>query len=178
MEEDRSTFAGNAAKKASEYARAAGMHALADDSGLCIDALWGKPGIRSARWSEDERPGLSGKERDQANNEKLLMVMQGVWPEHRGAEYRAVVALAAPDGTLLASAEGSCRGRHRRGAARGGGLRLRPALPPRGRAREDHGRAHRRREGRALPPGRGAARASSPICAGSQPTFDKTPEGR
>ena len=110
VEEDRSTFAGNAAKKASEYARAAGMHALADDSGLCIDALWGKPGIRSARWSEDESPGLSGQERDRANNEKLAMVMHGVWPEHRGAEYRAVVALAGPDGAVLASAEGSCRG--------------------------------------------------------------------
>jgi XTP/dITP diphosphohydrolase len=108
--EDRSTFAGNAAKKASEYARAAAMHALADDSGLCIDALWGKPGIRSARWSEDERPGLAGADRDRANNEKLLLVMQGVWPEHRGAEYRAVVALADPHGTVLASAEGSCRG--------------------------------------------------------------------
>jgi XTP/dITP diphosphohydrolase len=110
VEEDGSTFAANAAKKASAYARAAGMHALADDSGLCIDALWGKPGIRSARWSEDERPGLSGAERDRANNEKLLLVMKGVWPEHRGAEYRAVVALAAPDGTVLASAEGTCRG--------------------------------------------------------------------
>ena len=110
VEEDRSTFAGNAEKKASEHARAAGLHALADDSGLCIDALWGKPGIRSARWSEDERPGLSGADRDRANNEKLLMVMQGVWPEHRGAAYRAVVALSAPDGTILASAEGSCRG--------------------------------------------------------------------
>jgi XTP/dITP diphosphohydrolase len=110
VEEDGSTFAANAAKKASSYARAAGMHALADDSGICIDALWGKPGIRSARWSEDERPGLSGKDRDQANNEKLLLVLQGVFPEHRGAEYRAVVALAGPDGTVLASAEGSCRG--------------------------------------------------------------------
>jgi len=110
VEEDGSTFAANAAKKASSYARAAGMHALADDSGICIDALWGKPGIRSARWSEDERPGLAGKERDQANNEKLLLVLQGVFPEHRGAEYRAVVTLAGPDGAVLASAEGSCRG--------------------------------------------------------------------
>jgi XTP/dITP diphosphohydrolase len=110
VEEDGSTFAANAAKKASTCARAAGMHALADDSGICIDALWGKPGIRSARWSEDERPGLAGKDRDQANNEKLLMVLQGVFPEHRGAEYRAVVTLAGPDGTVLASAEGSCRG--------------------------------------------------------------------
>lgn len=110
VEEDGSTFAANAAKKASTYARAAGMHALADDSGICIDALWGKPGIRSARWSEEERPGLAGKERDEANNEKLLRVLQGVFPEHRGAEYRAVVTLAGPDGAVLASAEGSCRG--------------------------------------------------------------------
>jgi len=110
VEEDGATFAANAARKASAYARAAGLHALADDSGLCIDALWGQPGIRSARWSEAESPGLSGVERDRANNTKLLMVLHGVLPEHRGAEYRAVVTLAAPDGTVLASAEGSCRG--------------------------------------------------------------------
>jgi len=130
--EDGATFAANAAKKASTYARAAGMHALADDSGLCIDGLWGQPGIRSARWSEGESPAVDGAGRDpgadpgagrdpepgagrgagrdQANNTKLLMVMHGVLPEHRGAEYRAVVALAAPDGTILATAEGSCRG--------------------------------------------------------------------
>jgi XTP/dITP diphosphohydrolase len=110
VEEDGATFAANAAKKASTYALAAGLHALADDSGLCIDALWGQPGIRSARWSEAESPGLSGAERDRANNTKLQMVLHGVLPEHRGAEYRAVVALAGPDGTILASAEGSCRG--------------------------------------------------------------------
>jgi XTP/dITP diphosphohydrolase len=110
VEEDGATFAANAAKKAVAFARAAGMHALADDSGLCVDALWGQPGIRSARWSEGESPGLSGEARDRANNDKLLMVMHGVLPEHRGAEYRAVVALAAPDGTILATAEGTCRG--------------------------------------------------------------------
>jgi XTP/dITP diphosphohydrolase len=110
VEEDGATFAANAAKKASAFARAAGMHALADDSGLCIDGLWGQPGIRSARWSEGESPGPTGAGRDQANNAKLLMVMHGVLPEHRGAEYRAVVALSGPDGTILATAEGSCRG--------------------------------------------------------------------
>ena len=110
VEEDGSTFEANARKKATVLARASGLHALADDSGICIDALWGKPGIRSARWSEEEAPGLSGLERDQANNQKLLFVMRGVLPEHRGAEYRAVVALAAPDGEILATAEGSCRG--------------------------------------------------------------------
>ncbi|HVP68276.1 MAG TPA: RdgB/HAM1 family non-canonical purine NTP pyrophosphatase [Anaeromyxobacteraceae bacterium] len=108
--EDGSTFAENARKKASAHARATGRHALADDSGLCVDALWGRPGIRSARYSEEERPGLAGVERDRANNEKLLFVLRGVFPEHRGAEYRAVVALAAPDGTVIALAEGSCRG--------------------------------------------------------------------
>jgi XTP/dITP diphosphohydrolase len=110
VEEDGRTFEENARKKASAYARATGMHALADDSGLCVDALWGMPGIRSARWSEEERPGLSGPGRDRANNEKLLRALRGVLPEHRGAGYRAVVALAAPDGTVLATAEGSCRG--------------------------------------------------------------------
>jgi XTP/dITP diphosphohydrolase len=110
VEEDGNTFEANARKKASAYARATGLHALADDSGLCIDALWGQPGIRSARWSEEERPGLSGAARDAANNQKLLAVMRGVLPEHRGAGYRAVVALAAPDGAVLATAEGTCRG--------------------------------------------------------------------
>jgi len=108
--EDGSTFAENARTKASAYARAFGRHALADDSGLCVDALWGKPGIRSARYSEEESPGLAGAERDRANNEKLLFVLRGVLPEHRGAEYRAVVALAAPDGAILGAAEGVCRG--------------------------------------------------------------------
>jgi len=108
--EDGSTFAENACKKASAYARASGLHAVADDSGLCVDALWGKPGIHSARYSEEQAPGLSGRERDRANNEKLLFVLRGVFPEHRGGEYRAVVALAAPDGTVVAAEEGSCRG--------------------------------------------------------------------
>jgi len=86
------------------------MHALADDSGICVDVLWGLPGVRSARWSEDVAPGLSGTERDRANNLKLLGAMLGVPAEHRGAEYRAVLALARPDGSLLATATGSCRG--------------------------------------------------------------------
>jgi XTP/dITP diphosphohydrolase len=108
--EDGRTFEENARKKASAHARASGLHALADDSGLCVDALWGQPGIRSARWSEEEAPGLAGAGRDRANNERLLRVLAGVFPEHRGAEYRAVVALAAPDGRVLATAEGACRG--------------------------------------------------------------------
>jgi XTP/dITP diphosphohydrolase len=130
VEEDGSTFEANARKKAATLARGAGLHALADDSGICIDALWGKPGIRSARWSEEEAPGLTGAERDQANNRKLLFVLRGVLPEHRGAEYRAVVALAAPDGEILTTAEGACRGVVA-GAPRGeGGFGYDPLLVP------------------------------------------------
>jgi len=110
VEEDGSTFAENAEKKAAAYARATGMHALADDSGICVDALWGLPGVRSARWSEEQAPGLSGKDRDRANNLKLLNALPGVPAEHRGAEYRAVLALARPDGSLLATVTGGCRG--------------------------------------------------------------------
>lgn len=110
VEEDGSTFAENAEKKASAYARATGLYALADDSGICVDALWGLPGVRSARWSEEQAPGLDGVDRDRANNAKLLKALLGVPAEHRGAEYRAVLALARPDGTLVATARGACRG--------------------------------------------------------------------
>jgi XTP/dITP diphosphohydrolase len=110
VEEDGATFAQNAEKKASAYALGAGLHALADDSGICVDAVQGLPGIRSARWSEPEAPGLSGRGRDEANNAKLLRELQGVEGAKRGAEYRAVLALAAPDGTILATVTGACRG--------------------------------------------------------------------
>ncbi len=110
VEEDGSTMAENASKKASAYARLTGMPALADDSGICVDVLWGLPGVRSARWSEDVAPGLSGKERDRANNLKLLRALRGVPAEHRGAEYRAVLVLARPDGSPVATAIGTCRG--------------------------------------------------------------------
>lgn len=111
VEEDGATFAENAAKKASEWARFAGLHALADDSGLCVDALGGEPGVRSARWSEDEDGGEGERSRDERNNDKLLRRLAGVEDARRGAEYRAVLALARPDGTLVASVTGVCRGR-------------------------------------------------------------------
>ena len=110
VEEDGRTFAENAEKKAVACARATGMHALADDSGICVDVLWGLPGVRSARWSEEQAPGLSGQDRDRANNVKLLNALLGVPAEHRGAEYRAVLALARPDGSLAATVTGTCRG--------------------------------------------------------------------
>jgi len=139
VEEDGATFQANAEKKASVFALFAGMHALADDSGLCVDALGGAPGVRSARWSDEEPgdepaspvcelPGAAAAElgpvagraaRDERNNDKLLRLLGGIPDPRRGAEYLAVLAVAAPDGRIVASAEGACRGRigrERRGA--------------------------------------------------------------
>ncbi len=113
VEEDGSTFAENAAKKASAWASFSGLHALADDSGLCVDALGGAPGVRSARWSEEDEPapGTGRADRDERNNDKLLAALAGVPDERRGAGYQAVLALARPDGTVVASVTGACRGR-------------------------------------------------------------------
>jgi XTP/dITP diphosphohydrolase len=130
VEEDGRTFAENAEKKALAWARWARMHALADDSGLCVDALGGAPGVLSARWSDLEPEGPSspvcelaeaaaeelgpvagGAARDERNNDKLLSALAGIPDDRRGAEYRAVLALARPDGTLVTSVTGVCRGR-------------------------------------------------------------------
>jgi len=141
VEEDGATFRDNAEKKASQYARLTGLHALADDSGLCVDALGGAPGVRSARWSEEDEglaspacalPSVAARElgaelsraaRDEANNDKLLAALAGVPPERRSAGYVAVLALARPDGAILAHVEGRCRGRigHVRRGANGFG---------------------------------------------------------
>ena len=127
--EDGRTFRENAEKKATAYARFSGAHALADDSGLCVDALGGAPGVYSARWSEVEDgfaspacalprvadrelgPELARATRDEANNDKLLAALEGKEGPVRDAAYVAVLALAAPDGSVLAAVEGTCRGR-------------------------------------------------------------------
>jgi XTP/dITP diphosphohydrolase len=130
VEEDGATFAANAEKKASAWGRIAGLHALADDSGLCVDALGGTPGVRSARWAEEEPegpaspvcelPGVAAGElgpaagraaRDERNNDKLLRALAAAPDERRGAEYRAVLAVARPDGSVVTSVTGVCRGR-------------------------------------------------------------------
>jgi len=162
VEEDGSTFAQNSEKKAAAYARAAGMHAVADDSGIGIDALYGLPGIRSARWSEPEQPGLSGRERDLANNAKLLRALEGVEEGLRGAEYRAVLSLAAPDGTILATVSGACRGRIGLAPRGAGGFGYDPLFVPDDRPdrtmaelspEEKDALSHRGRAFRALLPG-------------------------
>ena len=90
--EDGQTFLENAVKKARELAELSGCCAIADDSGLCVDALDGAPGIYSARFS-----GVHGD--DKANNRLLLEKLAGV--TERGAHYTCAIALAWPDGKLL-----------------------------------------------------------------------------
>jgi XTP/dITP diphosphohydrolase len=106
VEEDGDTFLANAAKKATEVSRATALPALADDSGLEVDALGGAPGVLSARYG--------GPEQDDArNNEKLLAALAGVPPERRTARFRSALALADTAGRLgaeLITAEGTCEG--------------------------------------------------------------------
>jgi XTP/dITP diphosphohydrolase len=99
--EDGDSFSANARKKAVEIARHTGKWALADDSGLEVDALGGAPGIHSARWSGGG---------DEANNDKLLAELRDVPPPARTARYRAVVVVADPQGRVVAEADGSCEG--------------------------------------------------------------------
>ncbi|MDP2892113.1 MAG: XTP/dITP diphosphatase [Bacillota bacterium] len=102
VEEDGRTFEENAIKKALAAMQETGMDALADDSGLEVEALGGAPGIFSARFSEK---GAT----DRSNNEKLLALLQGVPTEKRGARFTCAVALARkgrPVLTVLGHAEG------------------------------------------------------------------------
>jgi XTP/dITP diphosphohydrolase len=94
--EDGETFLENAEKKAREMAEISGCYALADDSGLCVDALNGSPGIYSARFA-----GEHGN--DEANNDLLLQKLENV--TDRGAHYTCAMALACPDGRMI-TAEG------------------------------------------------------------------------
>jgi XTP/dITP diphosphohydrolase len=130
--EDGATFRENAGRKAVAFARFAGMAALADDSGLCVDALGGAPGVYSARWSEDVAPALGKEARDRANNEKLVASLSGQPEDRRGAAYVAVLSVALPDGTVVASVEGTCRGRIGREPRGTGGFGYDPLFIPAG----------------------------------------------
>jgi XTP/dITP diphosphohydrolase len=102
--EDRNTFEGNAVKKALEAAGCTGRPALADDSGLEVDALEGKPGVLSARYAPDAKSG-----NDPKNYEKLLADLERVADERRTARFVCCIALAFSDGrveTFFGRAEG------------------------------------------------------------------------
>jgi XTP/dITP diphosphohydrolase len=102
VQETGQTFAEIAAQKALAYAQAAGMHALADDSGLEVDALGGAPGIYTARYAG---PNATDKERYQ----KLLRELEGIPPRERTARFRCAVAIASPN-KVIGTAEGTCEG--------------------------------------------------------------------
>ncbi|MBI5865285.1 MAG: RdgB/HAM1 family non-canonical purine NTP pyrophosphatase [Planctomycetes bacterium] len=101
--EDGRTFAENAMKKALYYFAAAGLPALADDSGLEVDFLHGAPGVDSAYYAGHPRD-------DAANNRKLVASLGYVPPESRTARFRCVMAFAAA-GEILFQTEGSVEGR-------------------------------------------------------------------
>jgi XTP/dITP diphosphohydrolase len=98
--EDGATFADNARKKALALAAFSKLPSLADDSGICLDALGGRPGVHSARWVEG-----SDADRTQA----LLEKVRGVPLDKRGAHYACALCLALPSG-LTVEVEGRCDG--------------------------------------------------------------------
>lgn len=105
-EETETSFAGNALVKARAAARAAGLPALADDSGLCVDALGGEPGVRTADWAETGE----GRDWDMAMR-KVEERLAALGPDApRDARFVCALALAWPDGRE-AVFEGEVRGR-------------------------------------------------------------------
>jgi XTP/dITP diphosphohydrolase len=108
VDETGDTFLENALLKARAYATWSGLAAVADDSGLEVDALGGAPGVRSARYAG---PGAG----DQANLDKLLAALAGVPPERRTARFRCAAVLSDPQ------------------AGGSGGLKERSGSPPEGR---------------------------------------------
>ena len=122
--EDRPDFAGNAEKKASLLARLANGIALADDSGLCVDALSGRPGVLSARYGG---PGLD----DRGRLLRLLEEMQEVPAARRGAHFTCSLCVCGPDGRVLAAIEETCEGTLLTAPAGAGGFGYDPIFVPR-----------------------------------------------
>lgn len=99
--EDKPTLEGNAVKKAKYVYKETSIPALADDTGLEVDALDGRPGVFSARYAGE-------KATYQENTDKLLNELAGVKSKDRGAQFRTVVAFVSDDG--IYTFEGICRG--------------------------------------------------------------------
>lgn len=97
VEETETTFEGNALLKARALSKFTGLAAIADDSGICVDALNGNPGVLSARWSG------ALENVDQANLELVLEQTKHVAPENRGAKFVCAAVAVFPDGKELVS---------------------------------------------------------------------------
>ncbi len=114
--EDGESFLENATIKAVQYAKETGMHCLADDSGLIVDALDGKPGVISSHYAfdgdtEGEAAALTRQQRDDRNNERLLHDLEGVPDDQRTARFTCTMVLASPEGLILAHTKGEFEGR-------------------------------------------------------------------
>ncbi|MFY0565342.1 RdgB/HAM1 family non-canonical purine NTP pyrophosphatase [Archangium lansingense] len=101
-EESGATFEENAELKARAYSAATGLPALADDSGLCVDALGGRPGVHSARYAQGD---------DKARYEKLLAELSGVPDDQRTAAFVCSLCLVQPGGGRAIVEVGRCEGR-------------------------------------------------------------------
>lgn len=100
VEETGATFEENALLKACQTARATGLTAVADDSGLAVDALGGAPGVYSARYSAEDT-GIAGATRDERNLNKLLIALRDVPEAKRTARFVCVMAACTPEGDRL-----------------------------------------------------------------------------
>ena len=102
VEENGTTFEENSMLKAKSACDACNLPAIADDSGLCVDALDGAPGVYSARFAGEDQ-------KDDCNNQKLLELMKDVPDEQRTARFVSVVSCVFPDGRSF-SVRGECEG--------------------------------------------------------------------
>jgi len=124
VEEDGDTFEANAVKKAYETARATGILCLADDSGLEVDALQGRPGVYSARFAGEHAS-------DEENNIKLLKLLESVPDEERTARFVSVIAICDAQG-YVRTVRGECAGTIARVPAGSGGFGYDPLFIPHG----------------------------------------------
>lgn len=122
--ETGSTFAANAAVKARQAAQATELAAIADDSGLEIDALDGEPGVRSARYAGEDAT-------DEDRYRKVLDLLADVPDHRRRARFRCAAAFAEAGGKVML-AEGTCQGRIAKQAAGSGGFGYDPVFIPDG----------------------------------------------
>ena len=125
--EDGLTFETNARIKARFATKATGLPALADDSGIEVDALHGGPGVRTRRYAGEQAT-------DEENNAKLLGALKSLAPLQRGARYVCVLAFATPstdDGPFeIVTARGTCRGRIAAAPKGSGGFGYDPIFEP------------------------------------------------
>ena len=160
--EDGSTFETNARLKARFATLATGLPSLADDSGIEVDALGGRPGVLTRRYAGPDAT-------DADNNARLLEELRGLPPERRGARYVCVLALALPDargprgGLSMLLRRGTCRGRIATAPRGDGGFGYDPIFEPIGEAlggrtlglysaAEKHAISHRARAARRMSP--------------------------